>query len=118
MEEKAETIEEVRGCREWEEKVFSPARVSRCGASGCTLAEEFGELLWVKPRKRICGRRGGKRARVTVRVELLELSDDVVRGGVERVEEERFGCLADMIGFDEVRCIENLRAKVILGRRR
>ena len=69
-------------------------------------------------RKRLCERRGGKWLRVTVRVKSLELSDDVVRGGVERVEEERFGCLADMIGFDEVRCMLNLRAKVILGRRR
>ena len=60
MEEEAETIEEVWGGGEGEKKIFSPTRESRCRASGRTLAEKFGELLWIELRKRFCERRGGK----------------------------------------------------------
>jgi hypothetical protein len=95
MKESAETIEEVWSGGEGEKKIFSPTRESRCRASGRTLAEKFGELLWIELRKRFCERRGGKWLRVTVRMELLELSDDFVRWGMERVEEERLRCFAE-----------------------
>ena len=74
--------------------------------------------MWVELGERFCGRRGGKRLRVTIRVEILELNDDVVRWRVERRKEERLRGFADMIGFDEMRGMEDFGAEVILELRR